>query len=131
MDQESMLPDLRVFKLDTDKQGALKLEFSNKGRFLAVACTMQSSWTIVKIFDIESENADLKVVTSGHHDLIHDMHWSSDDNFLVTASGDGSAKVWKLHDKDKEVSDNLNYTENDIKFLLCKPLMHPSFVYAA
>ena len=131
LDLESMLPDTRIFKFDTDKQGALKLEFSNMGRYLAVACTMSSSWTIVKIFDIESEHGDLKVVLSGHHDLIHDMHWAGDDNYLVTASGDGSAKVWKLQEKDKEISDNLNYTENDHKFLLCKPLMHPSFVYAA
>lgn len=125
------MPNLRVFKFETGKQGALKLEFSNMGKYLAVACTMKTSWTIVKIFDIESEEGDLKVVLSGHHDLIHDMHWSANDNYLVTASGDGSAKLWKLHDKDKEVSDNLNYTENDIKFLLCKPLMHPSFVYSA
>lgn len=131
LDLESMLPNMRVFKFDTDKQGAVKIEFSNMGRYLAVACTMASSWTIIKIFDVESENGDLKVILSGHHDLIHDMHWGENDNYLVTASGDGSAKVWKLHEKDKEVSDNLNYTENDNKFLLCQPLMHPSFVYSA
>ena len=110
LDLESMLPNMRVFKFDTDKQGAVKIEFSNMGRYLAVACTMASSWTIIKIFDVESENGDLKVILSGHHDLIHDMHWGENDNYLVTASGDGSAKVWKLHEKDKEVSDNLNYT---------------------
>ena len=131
LDLESMLPNLRVFKLNTEKQGALKIEFSNMGRYIAVACTMKSSWTIVKIFDIESENGECKCIVSGHNDLIHDMHWSANDNYLVTASGDGSAKVWKLHDKDKQVNDHLNYTENDIKFLLCKPLMHPSFVYSA
>ena len=135
LDLETLLPNQRVFKFDTDKQGALKLEFSNKGQYLAVACTMQnteqSSWTIVKIFDVESDSGALKVILSGHHDLIHDMHWSQDDNYMVTASGDGSAKVWKLHAKDKEISDRLDYTENDDKFLLCKPLMHPSFVYSA
>ena len=85
----------------------------------------------MKIFDIESEHGALKVVLSGHHDLIHDMHWATNDNYLVTASGDGSAKVWRLHEKDKEISDNLNYTENDSKFLMCRPLMHPSYVYSA
>ena len=71
------------------------------------------------------------MVLSGHHDLIHDMHWATNDNYLVTASGDGSAKVWRLHEKDKEISDNLNYTENDSKFLMGRPLMHPSYVYSA
>ena len=85
----------------------------------------------MKIFDVESEYGECKCILSGHNYLIHDMHWSANDNYLVTASGDGSAKVWKLHDKDKQVNDHLNYTENDVKFLLCKPLMHPSFVYSA
>ena len=40
LDLESILPNQRVFKFDTDKQGCLKLEFSNMGRYLAVACTM-------------------------------------------------------------------------------------------
>lgn len=31
LDFESMLPNERKWKLDTDKQGALRLEFSNQG----------------------------------------------------------------------------------------------------
>lgn len=131
LDLESLLPNQRVFKKETAKQGALKIEFSNMGRYLAVACTMQSSWTIVKIFDVESENCNEVVVLSGHNALIHDMHWGSNDDYLVTASGDGSAKVWNLAAKDKEMSDKLNYTENDHIWLMCKPLMHPSYVYSA
>ncbi|MFO0117279.1 MAG: WD40 repeat domain-containing protein [bacterium] len=37
-----------------------------------------------------------RVILRGHYDLIHDMNWSRDDRFLVTASADGSAKVWDL-----------------------------------
>lgn len=68
----SELPDKMVYKFDTDGLGAMKLQFSNSGKYLAVACTLnQSSKTIIKIFDIE--NGELSVVLSGHHDLIHDL----------------------------------------------------------
>lgn len=33
------LPDKMLYKFDTETLGALKLQFSNKGKYLAVACT--------------------------------------------------------------------------------------------
>ena len=114
LDMPSMLPDTRLWKLDTDAQGALRLEFSSKGKYLAVACTTsQKSKTIIKIYDVTKEEAP-KLILRGHHDLIHDMNWSQDDNYLVTASADGSAKVWDLRLKESaNQKDRLNYTEND------------------
>lgn len=35
----SELPDKMVYKFDTESLGALKLQFSNSGKYLAVACT--------------------------------------------------------------------------------------------
>ena len=60
LDMDSVLPDMRLWKFDTENQGALKIEFSNKGKYLAVACTMAkpSSKTIIKIFDIEELRVD-------------------------------------------------------------------------
>jgi hypothetical protein len=37
---------------------------------------------------------------------------------MVSASADGSVKVWNLRDKEKDVADKLNYTENDEMFFL-------------
>jgi len=95
---------------------------------------MQASKTIIKIVDVET-GGQPKVVLRGHHDLIHDMHWSQKDDYLVSASADGSAKVWRLaspaggmlFDSD---TDAKNYAENDVTYLL-EQLLHPSFVYAA
>lgn len=72
----------------------LRVAFSNKGRYLAMACTMTQSQTIIKIADMES--GKFVVILRGHHDLIHDLHFNSDDNFLVSGSADGSCKVWNL-----------------------------------
>lgn len=72
-----------------------------------------------------------KVILRGHHDLIHDMNWSKDDKYLVTASADGSAKVWDLTNKEQaNEKECLNFTENDNIFFLIQ-LMHPTFVYGA
>jgi hypothetical protein len=50
----SELPDKMIYKFDTDTLGALKLQFSNSGRYLAVACTTgNKSRTLIKIFDVE------------------------------------------------------------------------------
>ena len=50
----SELPDKMIYKFDTDTLGALKLQFSNSGKYLAVACTTgNKSRTLIKIFDIE------------------------------------------------------------------------------
>ena len=50
----SELPDKMIYKFDTDTLGALKLQFSNSGSYLAVACTTgQKSRTLIKVFDVE------------------------------------------------------------------------------
>ena len=66
----------------------------------------------------------------GHIDLIHDLSWSQNDQFLVSASADGSAKVWGLDKKNVNEETSKNYTENDSEFFVDQ-LLHPSFVYAA
>lgn len=123
LDQPSMLPDLRVFKFDTEAQGALRLEFSSKGKYLAVACTTaQKSKTLIKIFDItKAEHGEKPVaILRGHYDLIHDMAWEKQDKYLVTASADGSAKVWKVGEELEHANpiERVNYTENDSLFFL-------------
>ena len=89
------------------------------------------SKTIIKIFDVEDQKTNQpKVVLRGHIDLIHDLSWSQNDQFLVSASADGSAKVWGLDKKNINEEKSKNYTENDDEFFVDQ-LLHPSFVYAA
>lgn len=65
------LPDMKIWKFSTEALGSFKIKFSNKGKYLAASCTMATSKTLIKIFDIE--NGELKIVLRGHHDLIHDL----------------------------------------------------------
>lgn len=124
----SELPDLKIWKFDTEALGSFKLKFSQKGKYLAVSCTQATSKTVIKVFDIE--NGELKIVLRGHHDLIHDLQWSYNDQYLLSASADYSCKVWNLTQKEIDYADKLNYTENDVMYYLTA-LLHPSYVYAA
>jgi WD40 repeat protein len=72
-----------------------------------MACTLKSGKTLIKVADVET--GQLKVILRGHHDLIHDLSWSSDDNYLVSASADGCAKVWDLTNKETDYADKMNY----------------------
>lgn len=65
----------------------------------------------------------------GHHDLIHDFCWSSDDNVLLSGSADGSVKVWNVSKKDQEIPNKFGHNTNDDAFFIAN-LFHPSYVYA-
>lgn len=123
-----MLPDKLVWKYESEAQGAFKIKFSNSGKYMAAACTLANNKTLVKIFDCE--DGHLQLILRGHNDLIHDICWSFDDRFLVTASADGSVRIWNLTDKETENSDRFNYQDNDRLFFIAE-IYHPSFVYGA
>lgn len=57
------------------------------------------------------------------------MQWSFDDNFLLTASADGSVKIWKLFQKEVQQVDS-DLQEHDRTYYVTK-LLHPSYVYSA
>lgn len=133
----SFLPDKLVYKLETEAQGAFKLKFSNSGQYLAAACTMEgitqlnktkTARTIIKIHDIESGKHCANL--SGHGDLVHDLAWTRDDKFLLSASADGSCKLWNIQDIQTNNPDAHNHIDNDDLFFVIE-LYHPSFVYGA
>lgn len=56
--ESSQIPFKLEHKLETEKQGALRMQFSNKGKYLAIACTKDAksgSRTIIKIHDVEAK----------------------------------------------------------------------------
>lgn len=100
----SVLPDTLLYKFETDAQGSFKIKFSDNGKYIAIASTMDNvkqlnkkiqSRTVIKIMDIE-DNGRHCATLSGHSDVIHDLSWGADDKFLVSGSSDGSVKVWNM-----------------------------------
>ena len=126
--EQSKRPMKFLRKLDTEELGAFRIKFSNDGEHLAAACTYDNSRTIIKIF--KATTGELLMKLNGHHDIIHELTWSQYDNILVSASGDGSVKVWNVTDRDEDIPDKLSNLENDKYFYLWE-LIHPSYVYSA
>lgn len=104
------------------------MKFCNSGKYMAAACTLTNGKTVIKILDVEDGN--LQIILRGHNDLIHDLCWSWDDRFLISASADGACRIWNMEDKETTHNERLNYQENDSLFFICE-LYHPSFVYGA
>lgn len=123
-----MLPDRLAWKWESEAQGAFKLKFCHSGKYLAAACTLANGKTIIKIF--HTEEGYLAYALRGHNDLVHDICWSADDRYLVTASADGACRVWTIDSDGIGAADRLNYQGNDEHFFVCE-LYHPSFVYGA
>ena len=80
---------------------------------------------------IESAEDEIKpkYVYRGHQNIIHELHWSSDDQYLVSCSSDFTAKVWEIP-KYSGTSESIDEEKSESKFLVAS-LIHPSYVYSA
>jgi WD40 repeat protein len=65
------------------------------------------------------EESKIDIILRGHDEIIHDLDWSTCDNFLVSASADGSAKIWDLRTKGQDNNNRLKYTDNDDIYFMC------------
>lgn len=120
------IPNNHYDKFPTGKLGCNTLAFSPNGRFLAAAVTKENSRTWIHIYDVEEKQENrLYVKLPGHKNLVHDISWSADSQFLMTSSSDMSCKLWKIPlnpypDKSSEEILQETFIQN---------LFHPSFVY--
>lgn len=119
-------PDKFQWKFSTERMGCFKIKFSNRGRYLAGACTLESSKTLIKIWNVET--GEIHITLIGHQDLIHDLVWSSDDNYILSSSADASLKLWNMTDKEGDYPNKLHYNQNSKHYQMCQ-IVHPSYVY--
>ena len=56
----------------------------------------------VRVFDVETSQ-EQRSSLEGHEDYIHDMDYCSQSNALVSASEDGTARIWDLRTKKAQV----------------------------
>lgn len=84
-------PDLFIASLPTGKAGALAVSFSPDGALLAVACADDQQFP-VRIYDVDSY--DELACLQGHGGIVHDISWHASSQWLISASADGTARVW-------------------------------------
>ncbi|KAH6565989.1 hypothetical protein BASA60_009638 [Batrachochytrium salamandrivorans] len=113
-DQQCKIPNKIKFRINGGEMGAFACSFSQNGMMLAVACSNRQTYPI-RIYDVLT--GERMASLDGHQDLVYQLLWISDDNELVSASADGSVRVWRVF-SDGSVREVALY-------------QHPTFVYTA
>ncbi|KAJ1451217.1 WD40-repeat-containing domain protein [Pelagophyceae sp. CCMP2097] len=117
--EQALLPDRLLCRVVSGERGALTVRFSPRsGRVLAVASCEALLKHPIRIYDVASvapssgdgpaaavllglaaaplDGAVLVAELEGHNGIVYDMSWSADERFMVSASADGTAKVWAM-----------------------------------
>jgi WD40 repeat protein len=116
------VPNHVLHKFVTDSKGCMAVSFSKDGVFVACAIGSQTGFKI-NIYAVATGN--MVASFSGHSDIVYDLDWAIGRDELVSASSDGTAKVWTLFPKSSS-SDDKSGEEIGERVVV---LGHPSFVY--
>lgn len=119
------VPSDLLYRFQSASLGCFRLSFSPDGKYLAAACIHENSKSIVKIFNVES--GELKYTLRAHKNLIHDIDWNMNSQYLVTSSSDFTSKVWRL--PNIEASEEVEEEDSERLMLVCT-LTHTSYVYS-
>ncbi|XP_061479908.1 jouberin isoform X2 [Rhineura floridana] len=111
--QVCRIPNKHLFSLRAGDMGCFCIHFSEDGRTLAAGCAGRDGYPII-LYEIPS--GQKLVEFYGHLNIVYDLCWSKDNQYLLTASSDGTARMWEI--KAQATS-------------AVKVFPHPSFVYTA
>lgn len=111
--QVCRIPNKPMLSFRGGQMGCFMLRFSHDGRTLAAACADRDAFPIV-VYEIPSGKALASF--NGHLSIVYDLCWTRDDRCLLSASSDGTVRVWNIE---------------RLQALAKKVLPHPSFVYCA
>ncbi|XP_068255028.1 LOW QUALITY PROTEIN: jouberin [Nyctibius grandis] len=112
-EQACRIPNKHLFSLRSGDMGCFCIRFSHDGRTLAAACAGRNGYPIV-LYEIPSGQFLRKFY--GHLNIVYDLCWSKDNQYLLTASSDGTVRMWKIEMQAASA---------------VRVFPHPSFVYTA
>ncbi|NXH17081.1 AHI1 protein, partial [Bucco capensis] len=111
--QACRIPNKHLFSLRGGDLGCFCIRFSHDGKTLAAACAGRNGYPIV-LYEIPSGQFLREFY--GHLNIVYDLCWSQDNQYLLTASSDGTVRMWKIEMQ----------TASAVRVF-----PHPSFVYTA
>ncbi|XP_067882282.1 jouberin isoform X3 [Heterodontus francisci] len=111
--QVCRIPNQLLLSFRGGQIGCYFIEFSHDGRSLAASCADRNGHFIV-VYEIPSGH--LLGEFNGHFNIVYSLCWSNDDKTLLSASSDGTVRVWNTETYQSPAE---------------KILPHPSFIYTA
>ncbi|KAJ8399446.1 hypothetical protein AAFF_G00411580 [Aldrovandia affinis] len=111
--QVCRIPNKPLLSLRGGQMGCFTVRFSPDGGVLAAACTDRDAFPII-VYEIPS--GKVLAAFNGHLSIVYELCWSRDNNMLLSASSDGTVRVWNVERLEK---------------IARKVLPHPCFVYCA
>ncbi|XP_034621490.1 jouberin isoform X5 [Trachemys scripta elegans] len=111
--QACRIPNKHLFSLRAGDMGCFCIRFSQDGKTLAAACAGRDGYPII-LYEIPSGQYLREFY--GHLNIVYDLCWSKDDEYLLTASSDGTVRMWKI---ETQATTSV------------RVFPHPSFVYTA
>lgn len=84
------------YKVYAGQNGAITLAFSGSGTLLAAACCDEPLLDRFPIRLFDSDTGRCRHELKGHASMVYSLVWSPGDSLLLSASADGTAKVWKI-----------------------------------
>ncbi|KFR07371.1 Jouberin, partial [Opisthocomus hoazin] len=111
--QVCRIPNKHLFSLRGGDMGCFCIRFSHDGKTLAAACAGRNGYPVV-LYEIPSGQFLREFY--GHLSIVYDLCWSKDNQYLLTASSDGTVRMWKIEMQAASA---------------VRVFPHPSFVYTA
>ncbi|KAI1895771.1 hypothetical protein AGOR_G00110200 [Albula goreensis] len=111
--QVCRIPNKPMLAFRGGQMGCFTVRFSLDGRALAAACADRDAFPII-VYEIPS--GTVLAAFNGHLSIVYDLCWSRDNNMLLSASSDGTVRMWNVE---------------RVERIARKVLPHPCFVYCA
>ncbi|XP_012149204.2 uncharacterized protein LOC100881619 isoform X1 [Megachile rotundata] len=94
--QSCKIPNETIFKTDTSENGCFYIAFSNDGKYLACSFSEEYDYPII-VYEVETKKIHVRF--SGHKTFVYSLHWSNDDNYLLSVSSDQTARIWDVRNQ--------------------------------
>ena len=87
------IPRVLAAQVPVGEYGAVTLNFNRNGDLLVAAIKNSKAFSL-HFFSVQDFHRSLSVIQNAHQDTIYELSFTENDEYLMSASGDCTVKVW-------------------------------------